>query len=123
MIKPQALSILFKRRIKMKTAEELLDIVTANSSKLEEEYREQVRQQLDEFIENWATETGLYRAFTEEEMNERFTNAYIAKNILEKQGFCVRIFPEEKTGHLWWKKVHPAKWVIRIPIKKQETDC
>lgn len=104
----------------MKNAQELLDIIKAKPSEGDADLREQVRQKVDEFTEEWAAENGVIREFTPAEMDKKFINAYVAKYILQEAGFYVEEIPEKETGFLWWKEKTPAKWIIRIPTSNNK---
>lgn len=93
----------------MKTAQEIIRAQVEQNKKLQEETMAKV----DAYTEKLFSGTKTKTSFTEEEMKAEFgIGVQYAIDILQGNGFVVRYFPEETSGHLWWKKVTAAKYVI-----------
>lgn len=97
----------------MKTAEEIIKARKERGKARDEQIQAETVAKVDAYTEKLFSGTKTKTFFTEEEMEAEFgIGVQYAINILQANGFVVRYFPEETLGHLWWKKVTAAKYVI-----------
>lgn len=82
-----------------------------------------VEERVDAFLEELADKGSCVRKnFTRKQMDEKFIDVDIAREIFQTHGFFTKTTGEHSIRFLWWIKHYPETWEIITPTEYDELD-